>query len=34
MAQLPPVFTESLKSLNSYGVEYLLTGQFAVGFHG
>jgi hypothetical protein len=32
--ELPPDFKEFLKLLNSHGVEYLLIGGFAVGFHG
>lgn len=34
MIQLPPDFKEFLKLLNSNGVEYLLVGGLAVGFHG
>ena len=32
--QLPPDFKEFLKLLNSYRVEYLLVGGYAVGYHG
>jgi hypothetical protein len=32
--QLPPDFKEFIKCLNSAGVEYLLVGGYAVGFHG
>jgi phage replication-related protein YjqB (UPF0714/DUF867 family) len=32
--KLPPDFKEFLKSLESHGVEYLLIGGYAVGFHG
>ena len=31
---LPPDFREFLRSLNSNGVEYLLVGGYAVGYHG
>ena len=34
MIQLPPDFKEFLKLLNSYRVEYLLIGGYAVGYHG
>jgi predicted nucleotidyltransferase len=32
--QLPPDFKEFLQLLNSNGVEYLLVGGYAVGYHG
>ncbi|MBS3933052.1 MAG: nucleotidyltransferase [Truepera sp.] len=32
--QLPPDFKEFLRLLNSKGVEYLLIGGYAVGYHG
>jgi predicted nucleotidyltransferase len=32
--QLPPDFKEFFRSLNSRGVEYLLIGGYAVGYHG
>ena len=32
--RLPPDFREFLKLLNSYQVEYLLIGGYAVGFYG
>ena len=32
--QLPPDFKDFLRSLNSTGVEYLLIGGYAVGYHG
>jgi len=31
---LPPDFKDFLRLLNSHGVEYLLVGGYAVGFHG
>ena len=31
---LPPDFKEFLRSLNTHGVEYLLMGGYAVGYHG
>ena len=31
---LPPDFKEFLRLLNTYGVEYLLIGGYAVGYHG
>jgi len=31
---LPPDFKEFIQSLNAAGVEYLLVGGYAVGFHG
>ncbi len=31
---LPPDFKEFLRLLNSHGVEYLLVGGYAVGYHG
>ena len=31
---LPPDFAEFLKLLNAHGVEYLLIGGYAVGYHG
>jgi len=31
---LPPDFKEFLKLLNAKGVEYLLIGGYAVGYHG
>lgn len=34
MIQLPPDFKEFLKLLNERGVEYLMVGGHAVGFHG
>lgn len=34
MIQLPPDFKEFLKLLNDRGVEYLMVGGHAVGFHG
>ncbi|MDQ3813741.1 MAG: nucleotidyltransferase [Armatimonadota bacterium] len=34
MTQLPPDFKEFLQLLNSKGVEYLLVGGYAVGYHG
>lgn len=32
--RLPPDFKEFLRSLNSKGVEYLVIGGYAVGYHG
>lgn len=32
--QLPPDFKEFLRLLNAHGVEYLLIGGYAVGYHG
>lgn len=32
--ELPPDFKEFLSLLNSHGVEYLLIGGYAVGYHG
>lgn len=32
--QLPPDFKDFLRLLNSHGVEYLVIGGYAVGFHG
>jgi predicted nucleotidyltransferase len=32
--ELPPDFKEFLRLLNSHGVDYLVIGGFAVGFHG
>ena len=34
MTRLPPDFKEFLRLLNSKGVEYLLIGGYAVGYHG
>lgn len=34
MILLPPDFKEFLRLLNSHGVEYLLVGGYAVGYHG
>ncbi len=34
MIQLPTEFQEFLKSLKDHGVEYLLVGGYAVGYHG
>jgi hypothetical protein len=34
MIQLPPDFKEFLRLLNSNGVEYLVVGGYAVGYHG
>ena len=31
---LPPDFSEFLRLLNAYSVEYLIVGGYAVGFHG
>ena len=31
---LPPDFKEFLRLLNMHGVEYLLIGGYAVGYHG
>jgi hypothetical protein len=31
---LPPDFKEFLRLLNTHGVEYLLIGEYAVGYHG
>lgn len=31
---LPPDFSEFLKQLNAHGVDYLVIGGYAVGFHG
>ena len=31
---LPPDFKEFLRLLNTHGVEYLLIGGYAVGYHG
>ncbi len=32
--ELPPLFSEFLKSLNDHGVDYLIIGGYAVGYHG
>jgi hypothetical protein len=32
--ELPPDFSEFLKLLNAHGVDYLIIGGYAVGFHG
>ncbi len=32
--ELPPDFKELLSLLNTHGVEYLLIGGYAVGYHG
>ncbi len=34
MQRLDPNFADFLRSLNSHGVEYLVVGGYAVGFHG
>lgn len=34
MEQLDPNFADFLKSLNAHGVEYLVVGGYAVGYHG
>lgn len=34
MTLLPPDFKDFLRLLNSHGVEYLLVGGYAVGYHG
>jgi predicted nucleotidyltransferase len=34
MERLDPNFADFLRSLNSHGVEYLVVGGYAVGFHG
>ncbi len=34
MTRLPPDFKEFLRLLNSKGIEYLLIGGYAVGYHG
>ena len=34
VTKLPPDFSEFLKSLAEYRVEYLLIGGYAVGYHG
>ena len=34
MIHLPPEFREFLQLLNARGVEYLVVGGYAVGFHG
>ena len=34
MEKLDPNFADFLKSLNAHGVEYLVVGGYAVGYHG